>query len=67
MKDALDEPTVAVSEKMVVVTEVVHTLVKKQGSHSVPEFNYLRYLKCTGILKVYWNILELKKCTGISL
>jgi len=26
-----------------------------------------RYLKYTGILKVYWNVLKLKKCNGIVL
>jgi len=34
-----------------------------QGSHSILDFNL--YLKYAGILKVYWNVLDLKKCTGI--
>jgi len=29
-------------------------------------WNLSMYLKCTGILKVYWNVLELEKHTGIS-
>jgi|SRR6218665_794347 len=30
-------------------------------------WNLSTYLKCTGILKVYWSVLELKICTGIVL
>src|SRR6218665_914046 len=36
-----------------------------KGSNSILEFKYVLEMKCTGILKVYRNALELKKCTGI--